>query len=218
MFKRITRRAPGQGPQFTGFEPGACVAPTPPAAAGPASLDSPPATDHFAAVETRRVEMLNDLHAKENDLRARAADTRRQAEELNKDAIKMLASGNHTGGVAAKARVEQLLEEQRRLINIELPKLQFESASIASGNHLAMVTLNQDAQNRTTADFSAKIEGIVNNLDDARRAFDKHLARIATPETLTLAQALADASRIAKAEADYTVRTLLVARASTAAA
>ena len=183
-----------------------------------ASTPASNGTDHYAAVNVRREEMLRELHGKENELRARAADLHTQAKALHDETNEKARTTNDVHGVTeARARVNRLLEEERRLLNIELPKLQAESASIASGTHLTMVTLTQVAQNRIAADLQAKLDGIANRLDAARHAFDTHLAEIATPETLALAQAFTDACQVAGCSVGYTMQVLLAARSKAAA-
>jgi hypothetical protein len=200
------------------FEPGQSVATVAPATAAPESLDSAPGTDHFAMVEARRIEMLNEWHTKENSLRARAADLKQQAVTLHLETDEKARTTNDVNGVAdARARVNRLLEEERRILNIELPNLQAESAAIGGGTHRAIVELTITAQGRIASDGAARFDRIANNLEGTRRAFDTHLAEIATPETLALAQALADASNVAKSRLNSTVQRLLAARGKASA-
>lgn len=198
----------------TGFEPGATAAPTPPSRNYAATLDTAPGEDHFAFVEARRVEMSTEWDAKVSALRARAVDLKKQAVELNQESIKLLTAGNFNGGTEAKARVETLLEEERRILRIELPALEAEADSVRSGGHPTLQNLHLSAVNLTARDREAQRSRIASQAQAASDAFYAHLAEIATPVTLTLAQALVDAFQLAEIKADSTARNLLASKAA----
>jgi hypothetical protein len=201
----------------TGFEPGASVGSTTPAIAA-TPLDSAAGVDHFAAVEARRIELLDENHARQTALRERANELHRQAEKLHLEANEKARANSGIHAVAdMRARVNELLKDEERIRNVELRQLEAERVAIASGQHPTMAALRIAAQGRIDADNAARLDQIARNHASALSAFDEHLARIATSETLALAQALADATKVARLTPDNTVRALLAARSKAVA-
>jgi hypothetical protein len=129
-----------------------------PAAVEP--LVSPPITDHFAVVEEKRLEMLHEWNDKIDALKASAAKLSQQAEG-NRQKIREIDrfssdGANKTVTTPLAAEADRMDQEARRLLNIELPKLQMERDRLASGNHPTLVALRIAAEGRQAADRAAK--------------------------------------------------------------
>jgi hypothetical protein len=136
------------------FEPGATTAPaSPPAAAAP--LESAPGTDHFAAVEAKRIEMIHEWGAKVDALKERAADLRQQAKTKHAERYK-LGVGDYNRIMTLQAEAESLEGEARRLLNIDLPQLEAERMAIGNNCHPKLVRMRFSAEGRTQADLIAK--------------------------------------------------------------
>jgi hypothetical protein len=200
------------------FEPG-YVAPVAPVSAAP-ELDS--ATDHFAHVEVRRVEMLEALYAKKNELTTKAAELNQQAKAKRGEAHRLApfaSSAGHYNAIATLNTDAAGLENQAsHILKVEQQQLQFETESLGTGMHPTLTALRIGAQGRVESDLIAKLDRTANGLASARRNFDEHLAQIATTETLTLAQALVDAARVANVRVPDIVFNLLAAHGPKAAA
>jgi hypothetical protein len=192
------RRASFKSPNFTGFEPGAKIASDSPPAA-PATLTTAPGEDHFAPIETRRLSMLDDVYARLKAAKAKVGELQQRAAVTRAERDKLLVMGamdraNELHGDAARLELEASTLKQSGI-----PDLEFEAAQIGSGNHPTLQNMRLVAMNRTGRDLIERNNRISNNLVAARAAFTEHLRMIGTPETLTLAQSIADAVAAANA-------------------
>ncbi|GEM_PF-6781670 len=161
MTQKFTRRA--AGPQFTGFEPGARLEPDAHVAVAPdappaAPLESAAGADHWAAFEARLSQMLQEWDGKLSDLKARAADLKQRAHAKEGEfrRLSQFVPVDHNRISALQTEAGNLAQEERRLINIELPKMQYERDQICSGNHPTLNALRLVAQNRVAADIRAR--------------------------------------------------------------
>jgi hypothetical protein len=137
--------------QFTGFEPGVRIEERVETRA-PAPLESAPGTDHFAAFEARRTEMLNDTYARLNALRAKPAELKKRAAEMRQERDKLLMTGGHVRAEQLHADAARLEEEARLILRNEIPALEFEAMQVASSSHPTLVGLRICAEGRVAAD------------------------------------------------------------------
>ncbi len=153
-------RNKAKAPAVSDFEPGAKVATDGPAADLSRPLESQPGTDHFAAFEERRVEMIQEWDGKISDLKARAAGLREQSQtkegEFRRLAHFATSAADQNRIATLQTEAGNLAQEARRLTNVDLPQLEHERLNIVAGNHSTLVALRLVAQNRVAADVLAR--------------------------------------------------------------
>jgi hypothetical protein len=110
----------------------------------------PDPVDHYAAVEAKRIEMIQEAHGKIDALKARVADLRQQAQAKRAERIKLGEAGNYSHMIRLQTESEGLDREARRLLNIELPQLEHDRMHVDS--HPTMVALRISADSRAAAD------------------------------------------------------------------
>ena len=139
-------------PIVTGFEAGACVAMDMRTAAVQ-SPELPASADPMMAVEEKRIELLQECDVKIRDTTARAADLRQQAHEKEGEWRRIDATGARDAATLSRIDVlrraeDGLSQESRRLIDIDLPRLEQERMGIADGRHAMLVAMRISAEGR----------------------------------------------------------------------
>jgi hypothetical protein len=149
--------------------------------------------DPYAERETRRVELINESAEKERALRQRISDSKDRVLELRADADKLARGFQQNKADILRTEAAQLEDIARTLTNVDLPKLRVEAESIRMGRHPELVRLAFVAEGRIRSHSEDQKRAALNALVAAKGGFYEHLARLATDETLRLAQAVAAA-------------------------
>ena len=152
----------------------------------------------MAALDARLDELRSDVYRRINDLKVRADDLHARAVALNHETNEKASAGTIAVNILqqAKNEVGALLEQETRIRRKDLPALEFELANLSSSP--TYFSLRITAEGRVAADLAEKNKRIETSLNEARIAFDSHLAALATDETRQLARGLINACAAAK--------------------
>jgi hypothetical protein len=168
--------------------------------------------DHFAKVHARRDELLALNAEKTRLVTKRLADLRGQVLTVRADADKAARNYHLAKSNALRAEAVNIDEIIRTLSTVELPKLQAEAESIRQFRVPELAALMTAANSKAQNSKTDNARMLSNDLVSARAAFEDHISKIATRQTVELARALADAAAAANADAGSVVHALLAAR------
>jgi hypothetical protein len=167
--------------------------------------------DPFAHVEARRLEMINAASEQERALLQRIADAKQRALDLRGDADKLARNFNQKQAGALRTEAATLEDTARTLTAVNLRNLKIEQENIRQNRHPALAALMTSANLKARSSQADQQRNAQNALVSARAAFSAHLVKIATRETLSLAQDVAAAAAAANVEIDSLVLAMLPA-------
>ena len=170
---------------------------------------NPQLVDPYAAVESRRLELISAASETEQALTKRIDETKQRILELHADADRLARGFHQKQAAALRSEAAQLQDIARTLTNVELPKLRVAAENIRMGRHPELETLAHRAAARSRISEEDRKRAVQNAFVQARADFEGHIANLATKQTLTLARALADAATAAGGDCGSLVTALL---------
>jgi hypothetical protein len=165
--------------------------------------------DPYAAVESRRIEMINDAAEEERALQKRISDSSQRVLDLRADADKLARGFQQKRADVLRTEATHLEDIAKTLRTVDLPKLRRAAEDIRMSRHPELTRLAFVAEGRIRSNQEDQKRAALNALIAAKDAFYEHLARLAPDETLGLAQAVAAAELAAGVEHEDSVQVLI---------